>query len=58
MVMTTAIWRILKLTAAWLPGDARVTVKGLQLLIDALRSKIRKAKNYTPQQLMDFSFLP
>jgi hypothetical protein len=35
MVMTTATWRILKLTAARLRDDPRVTVKGVQLVIDA-----------------------
>ena len=41
-----------------LPDDARVTVKGVQLVIDAAALEDPKAKNYTPQQLMDLSFLP
>jgi NitT/TauT family transport system substrate-binding protein len=41
-----------------LPDDARVSVKGVQLVIDAAALEDPKAKNYTPQQLMDLSFLP
>ena len=41
-----------------LPDDARVSVRGMQLVIDAATLDDPKAKNYTPQQLMDLSFLP
>lgn len=54
--MMTAVWR--KSLAALLPDDARVTVKSVQLVIDAAALKDPKAKSYTPQELMDLSFLP
>lgn len=41
-----------------LPDDGRPTVKGTQLVIDAAVLEDPRAKNYTPQQLMDLSFLP
>ena len=41
-----------------LPDDGRPTVKGTQLVIDAAILDDPRAKNYTPQQLMDLSFLP
>ena len=41
-----------------LPDDGRPTFKGTQLVIDAAVPDDPKAKNYTPQQLMDLSFLP
>jgi NitT/TauT family transport system substrate-binding protein len=41
-----------------LPDDGRPTVKGTQLVIDAALLEDPRAKNYTPQQLMDLSFLP
>lgn len=41
-----------------LPDDARVSVRGMQLVIAAAALDDPKAKNYTPQQLMDLSFLP
>jgi NitT/TauT family transport system substrate-binding protein len=41
-----------------LPDDGRPTVKGTQLVIDAAVLDDPRAKNYTPQQLMDLSFLP
>jgi len=41
-----------------LPDDGRPTVKGTQLVIDPAILDDPRAKNYTPQQLMDLSFLP
>jgi ABC-type nitrate/sulfonate/bicarbonate transport system substrate-binding protein len=41
-----------------LPDDGRPTVKGTQLVIDAAVLEDPRAKNYTPQQLMDLNFLP
>lgn len=41
-----------------LPDDGRPTVKGTQLVIEAAILDDPRAKNYTPQQLMDLSFLP
>jgi NitT/TauT family transport system substrate-binding protein len=41
-----------------LPDDGQPTVKGTQLVIDAAILDDPRAKNYTPQQLMDLSFLP
>jgi len=41
-----------------LPDDGRVPAKGVQLVIDAAVLEDPKARNYTPQQLMDLSFLP
>jgi len=41
-----------------LPDDGRPTVKGTQLVIDAAVLDDPRAKNYTPAQLMDLSFLP
>jgi NitT/TauT family transport system substrate-binding protein len=41
-----------------LPDDGRPTAKGTQLVIDAAVLDDARAKNYTPQQLMDLSFLP
>ena len=41
-----------------LPDDGRPTVKGTQLVIDAASLDDPRAKHYTPQQLMDLSFLP
>lgn len=41
-----------------LPDDGRPTIKGTQLVIDAATLEDPRARNYTPQQLMDLSFLP
>ena len=41
-----------------LPDDGRPTAQGTQLVIDAAVLEDPKAKSYTPQQLMDLSFLP
>jgi NitT/TauT family transport system substrate-binding protein len=41
-----------------LPDDGRPTVKGTQLVIDAAVLDDSRARNFTPQQLMDLSFLP
>ena len=41
-----------------LPEDGKPTLKGLQLAIDELAKENPKAKNITPQQLIDLSFLP
>lgn len=41
-----------------LPDDGRPTIKGTQLVIDAAMLEDPRAKNYTPAQLMDLSFLP
>ena len=41
-----------------LPDDGRPTMKGTQLVIDAAMLDDPRAKNYTPQQLIDLSFLP
>ncbi|MGZ8444982.1 MAG: ABC transporter substrate-binding protein [Candidatus Binatia bacterium] len=41
-----------------LPDDGRPTIKGTQLVIDAAMLDDPRAKNYTPQQLTDLSFLP
>lgn len=41
-----------------MPDDGRPTIKGTQLVIDAAILEDPRAKNYTPQQLMDLSFLP
>ncbi len=41
-----------------LPDDGKPTLKGLQLAIDELAKENPKAKNVTPQQLIDLSFLP
>jgi NitT/TauT family transport system substrate-binding protein len=41
-----------------LPDDGKPTLKGLQLAIDELAKENPKAKNVTPQQLIDMSFLP
>jgi NitT/TauT family transport system substrate-binding protein len=40
-----------------LPDDGRPTLKGLQLAIDELAKENPKAKNITPQELIDLSFL-
>jgi NitT/TauT family transport system substrate-binding protein len=41
-----------------LPADGRLSVKGMQLVIDAAAEDDPKAKSLTPQQLFDLSFLP
>lgn len=41
-----------------LPDDAKPTLKGIQLAIDELIKENPKAKNVTPQQVVDLSFLP
>lgn len=41
-----------------LPDDGKPTLKGLQLAIDELAKENPRAKNITPQQLIDLSFLP
>ncbi|HWH76285.1 MAG TPA: ABC transporter substrate-binding protein [Candidatus Binatus sp.] len=40
------------------PDDAKPTLKGIQLAIDELVKENPKAKNVTPQQVIDLSFLP
>lgn len=41
-----------------LPDDAKPTLKGIQLAIDELVKENPKAKNVTPQQVIDLNFLP
>lgn len=41
-----------------LPDDAKPTLKGIQLAIDELVKENAKAKNVTPQQVIDLNFLP
>ena len=41
-----------------LPGDGKLSIKGMQLVIDAAAEDDPKAKSLTPQQLFDLSFLP
>ena len=41
-----------------LPADGKLSVKGMQLVIDAAAEDDPKAKSLTPQQLFDLSFLP
>ena len=41
-----------------LPADGKLSVKGMQLVIDAAAEDDSKAKSLTPQQLFDLSFLP
>jgi NitT/TauT family transport system substrate-binding protein len=41
-----------------LPVDGKLSVKGMQLVIDAAAEDDPKAKSLTPQQLFDLSFLP
>jgi len=41
-----------------LPTDGKLSVKGMQLVIDAAAEDDPKAKSLTPQQLFDLSFLP
>jgi hypothetical protein len=40
------------------PDDGKPTLKGIQLAIDELVKENLKAKNVTPQQVIDLSFLP
>jgi len=40
------------------PDDAKPTLKGIQLAIDELVKENPKAKNVTPQQVIDLSYLP
>lgn len=40
------------------PDDGKPTLKGIQLAIDELVKENPKAKNVTPQQVIDLSFLP
>ena len=40
------------------PDDGKPTLKGVQLAIDELVKENPKAKNVTPQQVIDLSFLP
>jgi NitT/TauT family transport system substrate-binding protein len=40
------------------PDDAKPTLKGIPLAIDELVKENPKAKNVTPQQVIDLSFLP
>lgn len=40
------------------PDDGKPTLKGIQLAIDELLKENPKAKNVTPQQVIDLSFLP
>ena len=41
-----------------LPVDGKLSVKGMQLVIDAAAEDDPKAKSLSPQQLFDLSFLP
>ena len=41
-----------------LPTDGKLSVKGMQLVIDAAAEDDPKAKSLNPQQLFDLSFLP
>jgi ABC-type nitrate/sulfonate/bicarbonate transport system substrate-binding protein len=41
-----------------LPTDGKPTVKGMQLVLDAAAEDDPKAKSFTPQQLIDLSFMP
>jgi ABC-type nitrate/sulfonate/bicarbonate transport system substrate-binding protein len=41
-----------------LPVDGKLSVKGMQLVIDAAAEDDPKAKSLTPPQLFDLSFLP
>ena len=41
-----------------LPADGKLSVKGMQLVIDAAAEDDPKAKSLSPQQLFDLSFLP
>ena len=41
-----------------LPADGKLSVKGMQLVIDAAAEDDPKAKSLNPQQLFDLSFLP
>jgi NitT/TauT family transport system substrate-binding protein len=41
-----------------LPVDGKLSVKGMQLVIDAAAEDDPKAKSLTPSQLFDLSFLP
>ena len=41
-----------------LPADGKLSVKGMQLVIDAAAEDDPKAKSLTPKQLFDLSFLP
>ncbi|HYA30113.1 MAG TPA: ABC transporter substrate-binding protein [Acidobacteriota bacterium] len=40
------------------PDDGRPTLKGIQLAIDELVKETPKAKNVTPQQVIDLGYLP
>lgn len=40
------------------PDDGKPTLKGIQLAIDELAKENLKAKNVTPQQVIDLSYLP
>ena len=40
------------------PDDGKPTLKGIQLAIDELVKETPKAKNVTPQQVIDLSYLP
>jgi hypothetical protein len=39
-------------------NDGKPTLKGIQLAIDELTKENPKARNVTPQQVIDLSFLP
>ena len=41
-----------------LPTDGKLSIKGMQLVIDAAAEDAPKAKSLTPQQLFDLTFLP
>ena len=41
-----------------LPADGKLSIKGMQLVIDAAAEDDPKAKSLTPQQLFDLSLLP
>ena len=49
-------YRLLRARA--FPDDGKPTLKGVQLAIDELAKENPKAKNVTPQQVIDLSFLP
>ena len=47
-----------KLSAGAFSDDGKPTLKGIHLAIDELAKENPKAKNVTPQQAIDLSYLP
>ena len=47
-----------RIDARAFPDNGKPTLKGIQLAIDELVKDIPKAKNVTPRQVIDLSFLP